>query len=49
MSEQITDVDFYKVDVDEAQDISQQVSVRAVSPPLSLFMLYGKLTLISPK
>ena len=31
LSDQFPGVDFYKVDVDEAQDIAQEVAVRAVS------------------
>ena len=34
LSEQTEGVDFYKVDVDEASDIAQEVGVRAVSSSL---------------
>ena len=33
LSNETTAVDFYKVDVDEAGDVAQEVGVRAVSDP----------------
>ncbi len=36
MSESTDAIDFYKVDVDEAQDIAQEVGVRAVSSTIVL-------------
>ena len=40
LSEKFTNIKFYKVDVDEAQDVAQEVGVRAVSAFRRLFFTH---------